>query len=66
MQVFINKRIYVIDGGATVADALAAAGMSRPGVAVARGNKVVRKADWNRTVLTEGDELTVITAVCGG
>lgn len=36
------------------------------GVAVAINNKVVRKTDWEVHMLAEGDEVMIITAVCGG
>lgn len=36
------------------------------GVAIAVNNKVIRKTDWETTFLRDGDNVTVITAVCGG
>ena len=37
-----------------------------PGVAVAVGDRVVRRADWPETVLADGDRVEVITASQGG
>lgn len=37
-----------------------------PGVAVAVGERVVRRADWPATTLAEGDRVEVITAAQGG
>ena len=37
-----------------------------PGVAVALGDRVVRRADWPTTAVAEGDRVEVITAAQGG
>jgi len=37
-----------------------------PGVAVAVGERVVRRADWAETPLTDGDRVEIITAAQGG
>ena len=36
------------------------------GVAVAVGNKLVRRVDWENYMLEEGMQITVIKAACGG
>jgi sulfur carrier protein len=37
-----------------------------PGVAVALGDRVVRRADWPTTPVADGDRVEVITAAQGG
>lgn len=37
-----------------------------PGVAVAVGDRVVRRADWPATPVSDGDRVEVITAAQGG
>lgn len=37
-----------------------------PGVAVAVGDRVVRRADWPTTLVADGDRVEVITAAQGG
>ncbi|HEX8386579.1 MAG TPA: sulfur carrier protein ThiS [Rubricoccaceae bacterium] len=37
-----------------------------PGVAVALGDRVVRRADWPTTPVSDGDRVEVITAAQGG
>ena len=37
-----------------------------PGVAVALGDRVVRRADWPTTAVSDGDRVEVITAAQGG
>lgn len=68
MTVTINGTPHELDDGATLLDALAAVGIAADarGVAVARGDEVVRRADWPSTALTDGDRLEVVTAVQGG
>lgn len=50
----------------TVAQLLAELDMPQIGIAVARNGAVVRRADHENTVLSEGDELEIIRAVQGG
>ncbi|WP_412063041.1 sulfur carrier protein ThiS [Rubrivirga sp. IMCC45206] len=37
-----------------------------PGVAVAVGDRVVRRADWPTTTVSDGDRVEIITASQGG
>jgi sulfur carrier protein len=37
-----------------------------PGVAVAVGERVVRRADWPQTTVRDGDQVEVVTAAQGG
>ena len=50
----------------TLAQLLTQRGVTGPGIAVAIDGKVVRRADWAATPLSDGMEITVISAVCGG
>ncbi len=36
------------------------------GVAIARNGEVVRRADWNRIILEEGDMVEILRAAQGG
>ncbi|MDE7120009.1 MAG: sulfur carrier protein ThiS [Muribaculaceae bacterium] len=51
---------------ATVADLVAMAQIPVTGTAVALNNRVVPRKAWGETWLSDGDKVTVITAVCGG
>lgn len=66
MQVRINGEARELADGASVLDALAVLGAPRVGVAVAVDGAVVRRADWPATVLPEGAQIEVLTAVQGG
>ena len=38
----------------------------KPGVAVARNQRLIRRADWESTIIDDGDELEVLHATAGG
>ncbi len=61
-----NKEFHTHSNQLTVARLLNEIQSQTAGIAVAVNNKVVRKVDWESTTLTDGDHITVITAVCGG
>ena len=66
MKISINHHEIEVETGANLADVLAANGYDGPGTAVAIGSKVIRKPERATTILSEGTEITVIKAVCGG
>ncbi|MCX6464636.1 MAG: sulfur carrier protein ThiS [Pseudonocardiales bacterium] len=66
MEVWVNGERRELPAGAAVADALAALGLPRSGVAVAVDGEVVRRVDWSTAALTEGARVEVLTAVQGG
>lgn len=67
MRVFINQKEFSTDSDRlTVAELLSMNQLPTIGVAVAVNNKVVRKSDWDSAELAQDDNVTVITAVCGG
>lgn len=66
MEIFINNTPITTDEGMTIDRLLQSRGIPSQGVAVAVNNRVVSRTMWSQTVITEGDRLTVIQAVCGG
>ena len=52
--------------GKTVAEYLAAASYSPGRVAVERNGEIVPKAEYDRTVLADGDSVEVVSFVGGG
>ena len=67
MKLSVNQKEYLTDSEQlTVSILLNEIQSPTAGVAVAVNNKVVRKVDWESTLLADGDHITVITAVCGG
>ena len=68
MNVLLNGERRELRDGATVADAVAAAGApeSRAGIAVAVGGEVVPRGRWAEQRLEEGEHVEVLQAVQGG
>lgn len=68
MTVELNGRPVELPEGATVVDAVAAAGAEpqRRGIAVALDGEVVPRGEWEATPLRPGQRLEVLQAVQGG
>jgi sulfur carrier protein len=68
MKVVVNGREHELEAGATVRDAVIAAGVGADerGVAVALDGTVVRRVDWDGTTLHEAARLEVLRATAGG
>ena len=68
MRVELNGEDVELAAGATVGDALAAAGVREParGVAVAVDGQVVRRSEWGTRTLADGESVEVVQAVQGG
>jgi sulfur carrier protein len=66
MTIVYNGSDRVVRDGATVAEVVAETTAMRGGLAVAVNGEVVRRADWDSTVVREADRLEVLTAVQGG
>jgi sulfur carrier protein len=66
MQVIINGEPHQVRAPISLAQAVALLTSAQAGVAAALNGDVVRRAAWNKTSLTDGDEVEVLTAVQGG
>lgn len=67
MNIFFNNTEIELPGAAvSVGELLKSRGVPAAGIAVAINDKVVRKSEWETTLLSQGDRVIVITAVCGG
>jgi sulfur carrier protein len=64
----LNGERVELDDGASVADAIAAAGANsgRRGVAVAVDGEVVPRGGWEQTRLVAGQRVEVVEAIQGG
>lgn len=65
MVITLNGKKTELAEGATVSDVARMLRLGETGVAVARNNRVVPRAEWNVS-LCENDSLVVINASCGG
>jgi sulfur carrier protein len=66
MTVIVNGEPRQSAGPMSLADAVALLTSAPTGVAAAVNGEVVRRAAWPRTLLADGDEIEVVTAVQGG
>ena len=66
MQVIINGEPRQVPDPISLAQAVALLTSVQAGVAAAVNGDVVRRAAWDSTPLTDGDEVEVLTAVQGG
>lgn len=65
MEIIINNN-STDTAAANVAQLAQELALPERGVALAVNNKVVARARWEETVLTQGDSVTVIKAAFGG
>ena len=66
MHVMVNGEQIAAGPVLSLAAAVATLTTVRAGVAAAVNGEVVRQADWESTMLADGDEVEVLTAVQGG
>ena len=66
MKATINGQEREIPGGLTLGALLEALGTPRTGIAVARNDRVVARAQLDSLCIVEGDRIEIIRAVAGG
>ena len=66
ISVTVNGTPETYPPGTTVAGVVAGVCSSARGVAVAVGDAVVPRAEWEFWALSDGDEVEILTAVQGG
>ncbi len=66
MNITLNGESHELPDGATIHNLLAQYGRQDSGVAVAVNLDVVRRDEFDSTVLRDGDRIDIVTAVGGG
>jgi sulfur carrier protein len=66
IQVKLNGEPRELPGGTTMAQAVAGLTPAAAGVAAAVNGEVVPRGSWAVTLLRDGDQVEVVTAVQGG
>ena len=66
MKATINGEARELPDGTTVASLLETLGTARSGIAVARNQRVVRRAEYETQTIADGDTIEIIKAVAGG
>jgi sulfur carrier protein len=62
----INGETRELPDELTVGKLLEMLGTARTGIAVACNDRVVRRAEYDRALLSDGDRIEIIQAVAGG
>jgi sulfur carrier protein len=62
----INGRAREVPDGTTIGALLETLGTARNGIAVARNDCVVRRAEYDALSIADGDRIEIIKAVAGG
>lgn len=65
-QITVNGETTTITGGETVADLVRRFGLAPERVAVEVNARLVRRADFGATPLSDGDAVEIVTLVGGG
>lgn len=65
MKIQINNRETETSAASLLALA-ADLGLPEKGVAMAVGNRMVPRTEWEQTLLKENDSIVIIKAACGG
>ena len=69
ISLLVNGDMHAVGAEASVAGLLREISLdpqNSKGIAVAVNDEVVRKGEWENTILREGDRVEVITALQGG
>jgi sulfur carrier protein len=66
VQVKLNGEPRVLPDGSTIEQAVAELTVTPSGVAAAINGDVIPRGSWALTVLRDGDQVEVVTAVQGG
>jgi sulfur carrier protein len=66
VNVIINGAPGELPAGSSLRDAVNLVTSAAAGVAAAVNDEVVRRAAWDSTLLADGDQVEVLTAVQGG
>lgn len=66
MKATVNGETRELPDGLTVGNLLATLGTARTGVAVARNDCIVRRAEYDSVRIGDGDCVEIIKAVAGG
>lgn len=66
MHILINEEVREVTSDISVSLLFETLGIQSAGIAVAVNDQVIRRSDWENTLLKEQDRITVIRATCGG
>ena len=66
ISVTVNNTSYSVEEGTNLQTLLNKLDISQNGIAVAKNQSIIQKAEWETTGLISGDDILIITATQGG
>lgn len=68
MNITINKQAIALpdDSAISLERLMEMQNLPAKGVGIALNNRVIPRKNWAETTVSDGDSITVISAVCGG
>ncbi|MDR1725796.1 MAG: sulfur carrier protein ThiS [Bacteroidales bacterium] len=67
MKIQVNKKDKIVPVDCSIMELISfLQAETNFGLAVAIGSKVIPREQWNKTILKEDDNVTIIEATCGG
>jgi thiamine biosynthesis protein ThiS len=66
LTIVVNGNQTDIPDSSTISDLITQLGLNPERVAVERNRKIVRRAEWDSTAISEGDRFEVVHFVGGG
>ncbi len=66
MKVIINGQPREVDKAISICELLILLNTGPKGVAVAAQGRIVPRSQWETYILSDSEEITLITATCGG
>ena len=66
ISVTVNNISYSVEEGTNLQTLLNKLDISQNGIAVAKNQSIIQKAEWETTRLIPGDDILIITATQGG
>lgn len=66
MKIKVNSNVVELCDASSVSNLVETLKLPQNGTAIAIGLKIIPRTDWDKTILNDGDEITVISAAYGG
>ena len=66
MKARINNSEREMADGTTIAMIAQAEGLPDRGVAIAVNGEIVQRTEWNERIVSNGDDIIILKAFCGG
>jgi sulfur carrier protein len=64
--ILVNNKAIGVEDNCALSKLPEIIGQNPEGIAIAVNNKVIKREDWERTMLEENAKVIIIKAVCGG